>query len=98
MPAGAGGDAGGFSTGDGAAMENVERLDGFGEYKESIDGESFVGEDSGDTNLQGGRRGDKRAWFASLPEAVREAVKSRGKTIMPKGYEELLRRYFEDQE
>ena len=39
-----------------------------------------------------------RAWFTSLPTPVRDAVRSRGKTVTPKGYEELLRRYFGDQE
>ena len=67
-------------------------------FKETMEGESFAGDDVGRAEIKEARRRDRRAWFASLPEAVREAVKSRGKSTLPKGYEEVLKRYFEDQE
>jgi hypothetical protein len=93
--AGASGDAGGFSTGDSAAMANAERLQGMGEYKAAMEGQSVGGQDAADARRTAARRG-ARAWFTSLPQAVRDAVRSQGKRTMPKGYEELLRRYFED--
>ena len=95
-PAGPGGNAGGFSTGDGPDMANAERLQGIGEYKESMEGQSVGGENAGDAKLEGTRSARGRAWFTALPEVVRDAVRSSGKTTVPKGYEELLRRYFED--
>jgi hypothetical protein len=96
-PAGAGGEGGAGSTGEGSDVENAERQDGTGEYKETMEGESEAGWDGGDTARRRARRA-ARAWFASLPEAVRKAVKSRDKSSLPRGYEELLRRYFEDRE
>ena len=92
------GDAGGSSSGDGPGMENVERQQGTGEYVEIKDGESEAGENVADVKRGDGKTAAGRSWFTSLPKAVRGAVKSRGKTVTPKGYEELLRRYFEDRE
>ena len=92
------GDAGGSSSGDRPFTENMERLQGSGEYRGIREGESVGAGDAGDSTLKTARGGDRRAWFTSLPEAIRQAVKSRSKTVMPKGYEEVLRRYFEDQE
>ncbi len=34
-------------------------------------------------------------WFARLPAELREAIRSRGRSQPPRGYEERLRRYFE---
>jgi len=92
------GEAGGSSTGDGPATENTERQDGTGEFAEIKEGESEAGEKVADVKRGDGKTAAGRAWFASLPEAIRGAVRSRGKTVTPKGYEELLRRYFEDRE
>jgi len=96
--AGPGGEAGGSSTGSGPGTENAERLEGAGEFTDIMEGESVGGEDEGDVKLQDAPKTGSRAWFTSLPAGVREAVKSRGKVTMPKGFEELLRRYFEDRE
>jgi len=44
------------------------------------------------------RRARKRrdaAWFARLPGGVRKAMKSRANRVLPRGYEERLRKYFE---
>jgi len=94
--AGPSGEAGGTSTGDGPGVENAERLQGTGEFKDIMDGESEGGEGATDIGLQAAKPTRGRAWFTSLPQGVRDSVKSRGKATMPKGYEELLRRYFED--
>ena len=96
--AGPGGDAGGFSTGDGPATANAERLNGSGEYVDSMEGQSVGAQDAGDVRQDGTRGARGRAWFTTLPAAVRDAVSSGTKTTMPKGYEELLRRYFEDRQ
>ena len=91
------GDAGGSSTGDGPATENSDRLQGAGEYMDIKDGESEAAYDAGDA-ARGGGKSTRRSWFTSLPDVIRGSVRSRAKTVTPKGYEELLRRYFEDQE
>jgi len=96
--AGPGGEGGGTSTGDGPGTENAERQEGDGEFKDIMDGDSEGGQDAGDIKLQDAKATGGRVWFTSLPEGIREAVKSRGKTSIPKGFEELLRRYFEDRE
>jgi len=95
-PGGPGGEAGGFSTGDGPAVANTERLQGIGEYKESMEGQSVGGQNTADGRRDSTRMARGRAWFTALPMVVRDAVRSSGKTAAPKGYEELLRRYFED--
>ncbi len=92
------GEAGGASSGDGAAMANTERQNGTGDYAEVQDGESVAGSNVADVKRSDGKNIAGRAWFTSLPEGIRSAVRSRGKTVTPKGYEELLRRYFEDQD
>ena len=92
------GEAGGSSTGDGPATENTDRQDGTGEFAEIKPGESEAGSDVADAKRGDGKTAAGRAWFTSLPDAVRDAVRSRGKTTTPKGYEELLRRYFGDQD
>jgi len=92
------GEAGGSSTGDGPATANTERKDGTGDFEDIKDGQSEAGSNTADVKRGDGKSITGRAWFTSLPDAVRAAVRSRGKTVTPKGYEELLRRYFEDQE
>jgi len=92
--AGPGGSGGLGTTGDGPLSENMPRQDGTGDYQETKEGESVGAEDAGDAQQKRTRSG--RAWFASLPQAIRTAVKSRGKKTLPKGYEELLKRYFQD--
>ena len=92
------GKAGGSSTGDGPATENTERQQGTGDFAEIKEGQSEAGSDVADGKRGDGKDSGGRAWFTSLPEAIRGAVRSRGKTVTPKGYEELLRRYFEDPE
>ncbi len=92
------GEAGGSSSGDGPATANTERQQGTGDYAEIQEGQSEAGTNTADTKRGDGKSLAGRAWFTSLPEAVRAAVRSRGKTVTPKGYEELLRRYFEDQD
>ena len=94
---GPGGKAGGGTTGDGPATENIERQQGTGDYVETQEGQSEAGSNVDDVKRSDGKGSSGRAWFTSLPEAIRGAVRSRGKTLTPKGYEELLRRYFEDQ-
>ena len=94
---GGAGEAGGSSTGDGPATANIERQQGTGEFMEIKDGESEAGSDVADTK-RGDGKASGRSWFTSLPDAIRDAVRSRGKTVTPKGYEELLRRYFEDKD
>jgi len=93
---GPGGKAGGGTTGDGPATENIDRQQGTGDYAEIQEGQSEAGSNAADAK-RGDGKASGRAWFTSLPEAIRGAVRSRGKTVTPKGYEELLRRYFEDQ-
>jgi hypothetical protein len=91
------GKAGGSSTGDGPATPNTDRKQGEGEFEDIKEGDSEAGSNAADVKRGDGKGSDGRAWFTSLPEAIRSAVKSRGKKAAPKGYEELLRRYFEDQ-
>ena len=77
----------------------MARQDGAGEYQALKEGAGSVpGANVKDATLakKNGKR--SRGWFTTLPEAVREAVKSRNKARLPRGYEELLRRYFEDQD
>jgi len=92
------GEAGGASSGDGEAVANTERQNGTGEFTDIKEGQSEAGSNASDVKRGDGKSIVGRAWFTSLPEAIRAAVRSRGKTVTPKGYEELLRRYFEDQD
>jgi len=96
--AGPGGLGGGGSSGDGPAFANMERLFGLAIYLPSeTGGDSRVNtKRPGDTRLGPGVYDEGHAWFVSLPESVQEAVKSRGKRTTPTGYEELLKRYFQD--
>ena len=95
-PAGPGGSGGLGTKGDGPLTDNAARQEGTGEYQETKEGDSTSADDAGDVKLKTSR-GD-RAWFTSLPQAIRSAVKARGKRALPKGYEELLKRYFQDQD
>ena len=38
------------------------------------------------------------AWFAKLPPELRNAIRSNAKGLAPRGYEERLRRYFQNVE
>ena len=58
-----------------------------------------------DSTVPGGRNGDaslkglpqeKSAFFTSLPKSAREAINSRQNKALPRGYEELLRKYFKN--
>jgi len=42
------------------------------------------------------REGKEPSWFTALPEAVRNAMKSREKKTPPRGYEQRLKKYFEN--
>ena len=77
------------------ALATVNSTSNMGEYKAAMEAQSAGGQDTKDARRARARKG-ARAWFTSLPKAVRDAVRSQGKRSMPKGYEELLRRYFED--
>ena len=97
--AGPGGSGIGGTTGDSPSTENAERKQGAGEHQDITQGtQSMPGDDAGDAEAKQAGRMENRSWLASLPEAIREAVKSRDKASLPKGFEELLRRYFEDQD
>lgn len=97
--AGPGGDGGGGTTGDSPWTENIPRQDGSGEYQPLKEGPGSVpGANAQDATLAKKGAKPRRGWFTTLPEAVREADKSRNKIRLPRGYEELLRRYFEDQD
>ncbi len=41
------------------------------------------------------RRIETASWFARLPPEVRAAIRARSRSRAPRGYEEMLRRYFE---
>ena len=50
-----------------------------------------------DVDKESRRRRTRRdaAWFTALPWGVRKAMKSRAKRVLPRGYEERLKKYFE---
>jgi len=39
---------------------------------------------------------EREPWFAKLPPELRKAIKARAQNRPPRGYEERLRRYFEN--
>lgn len=39
---------------------------------------------------------EKEPWFAKLPPALQQAIQAKSRQRAPRGYEERLRRYFEN--
>jgi hypothetical protein len=52
--------------------------------------------DSAEDSAAAARRFAEDPWFAKLPPSLRSAMQSKVRRDPPRGYEELLRRYFEE--
>jgi hypothetical protein len=52
--------------------------------------------DSAQDSATAARRFAEDPWFAKLPPSLRNAMQSKVRRAPPRGYEELLRRYFEE--
>ncbi|MFL2871283.1 MAG: hypothetical protein ACJZ8O_11125 [Pirellulaceae bacterium] len=88
---------GGTSKGKIGTSENEGPQEGTPEVVQAqTDADSTVpGGRNGDASLQGLPQ-EKSAFFTSLPKSAREAINSRQNKALPRGYEELLRKYFKN--
>jgi hypothetical protein len=50
-----------------------------------------------DTDAKG-RKFEREPWFAKLPPELRKAIQAKPRRAAPRGYEERLKRYFENVE
>jgi hypothetical protein len=92
-PGGGGSSKGGKSTENQAVKAGaIEMQDAPKDNDSRVDGKRAGEAGKGALAGAGKREG---AWSASLPRGVRDAMKSREKKAMPRGYEERLKRYFE---
>lgn len=90
--------AGGGSSTAGPASRNQPPSDGpLQAARPPTAADSRAANDGGDTT-NAGRSSRDEPWFARLPPEVRNAMRSSSKGRPPKGYEERLRRYFENVE
>ena len=72
---------------------------GLAEYAEAREGDSTLNERRpGDVDSGEAKPTADPSWFATVPRAVREAMRSREKKPMPPGYEERLQEYFQNQD
>jgi hypothetical protein len=99
----AGGSGGGSSGPDQEAKENAPRQQGQGQYTETKSGADSRSPDKrmGDAQVKKDDPDDKKPkdpWFTSLPRGVRDSMGSSGKKPLPRGYEDRLKKYFENQE
>lgn len=96
MPGMGPGDAGGASQ-PGQSGENAEDQQAFSGLVDPQESDSSTaGSREGDADSAEARDNFDRAWEASLPPAIRNAMKTRESMELPAGYEEKLRRYFEN--
>lgn len=98
MPGGPGASGGGTSLGKMADAPNQGVQPGAASrINAQTEGDSRVGDGDGDSAGDARRRAaDRQAWMANLPPAIRDALQSRGKRELPRGYEERLKEYFEN--
>ncbi len=79
----------------GGPTENQESPEGKLALATAAKADSRAG-DSQDDSAAAARRFAEDPWFAKLPPNLRNAMQSKVRRSPPRGYEELLRRYFEE--
>jgi hypothetical protein len=79
----------------GGPTENQESPEGKLALETAAKADSRAG-DSQDDSAAAARRFAEDPWFAKLPPNLRNAMQSKVRRSPPRGYEELLRRYFEE--
>lgn len=79
----------------GGPTQNEETPEGPLELETAAQADSRAA-DSAEDPVAAARRFAEDPWFAKLPPALRNAMQSKVRRNPPRGYEELLRRYFEE--
>lgn len=79
----------------GGPTQNQETPEGPLELETAAQADSRAAESDQDATAAA-RRFAEDPWFAKLPPALRSAMQSKVRRDPPRGYEELLRRYFEE--
>jgi hypothetical protein len=79
-----------------STADNAPLNDGDAQYLEvSPDGDARDNKTrQGDADAEAIERG-KETWNTSLPQGIRESMRSGRRTQLPKAYEDRLKRYFE---
>ena len=95
------GEGEGSASGSGGSQDGRSGQQNQSMSDESQDSSSGSDSDSGpgtgDRNIKiSAHRFDGQAWFAKLPPTLREAIQAKAARRPPRGYEERLRRYFEN--
>jgi hypothetical protein len=89
---------GGAGSKDGSEHQNTEVPPGVLQMLENTQGDSTSTELSKQDAANGALINRDAAWFAKLPPELRNAIRSSAKGQAPRGYEERLRRYFQNVE
>src|SRR5690606_7993893 len=79
----------------GGPTQNQETPDGPLQLEPAAQADSRAADSQEDSNTAA-RRFAEDPWFAKLPPNLRNALQSKVRRSPPRGYEELLRRYFEE--
>jgi hypothetical protein len=89
------GDGGGSSQGGQFSANQAGPERGLQFAPETKGGNSVTPLSAQDSDAKG-KKFAEEPWFAKLPPELRKAIRARGSRRPPRGYQERLRRYFEN--
>jgi hypothetical protein len=87
--------SGGASKG-GKEQKNQKAEDAAPQLNPTAQADSRSGDGDGSGKKADELKFDKEPWFAKLPPSLRGAIQAKSRGKAPRGYEERLKRYFEN--